>query len=201
MATTGSSVANFSRLSTRGSRAPMLVRSPASRRGCSKRSTRASRLPKGGFPLAYLWPKRAPRRGGHSAAAADPPGRLGTARCLRSRLLHSARRLGSRRRPVDAVPARQLGRGGAPALGRARPRRAERRPARGRSLPKPTKGLGAEHLKFNLHAGVSVPGGLPAARERLLRYCARPALALERLSVLEDAGSATASRTPSRCGS
>jgi Putative transposase len=31
-----------------------------------------------------------------------------------------------------------------------------------------------------------VPGGLPAARERLIRYCARPPLALERLSVLED---------------
>jgi hypothetical protein len=43
-------------------------------------------------------------------------------------------------------------------------------PAPGRSLPKPTKGLGAQHLKFNLHAGVSVPGGLPAARERLLRF-------------------------------
>jgi hypothetical protein len=58
-------------------------------------------------------------------------------------------------------------------------------PAQGHRLPK-SKGLGAEHLKFNLHAGVSVPGGLPAARERLLRYCARPPLALERLSVLED---------------
>jgi hypothetical protein len=61
-----------------------------------------------------------------------------------------------------------------------------RGPARARSLPKPTKGLGAEHLKFNLHAGVRVPGGLPAARERLLRYCARPPLVLERLSVLDD---------------
>jgi hypothetical protein len=61
-----------------------------------------------------------------------------------------------------------------------------RDPARGRSLPKPTKGLSAEHLKFNLHAGVSVPGGLPTARERLLRYCARPPLALERLSMLDD---------------
>jgi hypothetical protein len=57
---------------------------------------------------------------------------------------------------------------------------------RGRPLPKPSKGLVAEHLKFNLHAGVSVPAGLPGARERLLRYCARPPLALERLSVLED---------------
>lgn len=61
-----------------------------------------------------------------------------------------------------------------------------RDPARGRSLTKPTKGLSAEHLRFNLHAGVSVPGGLPTARERLLRYCARPPLALERLSVLDD---------------
>jgi hypothetical protein len=60
------------------------------------------------------------------------------------------------------------------------------RGARGRLPSKPNKGLGAEHLRFNLHAGVSVPGGLPAARERLLRYCARPPLALERLSVLED---------------
>lgn len=47
-------------------------------------------------------------------------------------------------------------------------------------------GLSAEHLKFNLHAGVSVPEGLHAVRERLLRYCARPLLALEQLSVLDD---------------
>jgi hypothetical protein len=39
----------------------------------------------------------------------------------------------------------------------------------------------------NVHRLVDgVPAGLPAARERLLRYCARPPLALERLSVLED---------------
>jgi hypothetical protein len=57
---------------------------------------------------------------------------------------------------------------------------------RGRFLPKPSQGLAAEYLKFNLHAGVSVPAGLPGARERLLRYCARPTLALDRLSVLED---------------
>jgi hypothetical protein len=54
------------------------------------------------------------------------------------------------------------------------------------SRPKPTRSLGAQHMKFNLHAGVSVSGGLPAARERLLRYCARPPLALDRLSVLDD---------------
>jgi hypothetical protein len=37
-----------------------------------------------------------------------------------------------------------------------------------------------------------VPGGLPAARERLLRYCARPPLALDRLSVLDDGRSSRA---------
>lgn len=58
--------------------------------------------------------------------------------------------------------------------------------ARGSARPKPTRGLGAQHLGFNLHAGVSVPGGLPAARERLLHYCARPPLALDRLSLLDD---------------
>jgi len=47
-------------------------------------------------------------------------------------------------------------------------------PARGSSLPEPTKRLAAQHLKFNLHAGVRVPGGLPAARERLVRYCGSP---------------------------
>jgi hypothetical protein len=46
--------------------------------------------------------------------------------------------------------------------------------------------LGAHYQRFNLHAGVSVPGGLSAARERLLRYCARPPLALERLALLDD---------------
>ena len=35
-------------------------------------------------------------------------------------------------------------------------------------------------------ASVSAPGGLSAARERLLRYCARPPLALDRLSVLDN---------------
>jgi hypothetical protein len=76
-----------------------------------------------------------------------------------------------------------------------------RDPARTRSLPRPTKGLSAEHLKFNLHAGVSVPGGLPAARERLLRYCARPPLALERLSVLDDGKICYRIKDPTRCDS
>lgn len=40
-------------------------------------------------------------------------------------------------------------------------------PTAGRSMPKP-KGLAAKYARFNLHAGASsVPGGLPAARERL----------------------------------
>jgi hypothetical protein len=53
--------------------------------------------------------------------------------------------------------------------------RAEEKPEpEDRSPPRPTKGLGAQHLRFNLHAGVSVPGGLVTARERLLCYCARP---------------------------
>jgi hypothetical protein len=56
----------------------------------------------------------------------------------------------------------------------------------GRCQLRQSKGLGARYLRFNLHAGVSVPGGLLAARERLLRYCARPPLALERLSLLDD---------------
>jgi hypothetical protein len=57
----------------------------------------------------------------------------------------------------------------------------------------------AEHLKFNLHAGVNVPAGLPGARERLLRYCARPPL-LERLSVLEDGRIGYRIKTPTKHG-
>ncbi len=52
--------------------------------------------------------------------------------------------------------------------------------------PKPRKGLAAEYLRFNLHAAVTVGPGLVAARERLLRYCARAPLALERLELTED---------------
>ncbi len=39
---------------------------------------------------------------------------------------------------------------------------------------------------FDIHAGVSVPEQDREGRERLLRYCARPPLSLERLSVLAD---------------
>ena len=51
---------------------------------------------------------------------------------------------------------------------------------------------------FTLHAGVSVPGG-PAARERLEQLCrdvARPALASERLSELDDGRVASDLRRP-----
>ncbi len=77
---------------------------------------------------------------------------------------------------MDAVPAGQLGR----ELQRWAERgRAEENsaPARGGLLPKPINGLAAEDLKFNLRAGVSVPAGLPSAREPLMSYCARPPLA------------------------
>ena len=39
---------------------------------------------------------------------------------------------------------------------------------------------------FNLHAGVMVPAGDSEALERLIRYTARPPLALDRLRELED---------------
>lgn len=44
----------------------------------------------------------------------------------------------------------------------------------------------ARRRSESIQTALRVPGGLPAARERLLRYCARPPLALERLSVLDD---------------
>jgi hypothetical protein len=81
-------------------------------------------------------------------------------------------------------------------------------PARGRSLPKPTTGLGAQHLKFNLHAGVSVPGGLAAARERLIRYCASPSPragaafgARRRKDLLPHQGQRTGARHDGMCSS
>jgi hypothetical protein len=55
-----------------------------------------------------------------------------------------------------------------------------------RELPKPKKGLVGECGKFNIHAGVSIGAGCPEARERLLRYCARAPLSLERLHILDD---------------
>jgi hypothetical protein len=44
----------------------------------------------------------------------------------------------------------------------------------------------AEVDGFSVHAGVRMQQGDAAGRERLVRYCARPTLSLERLSVLDD---------------
>jgi len=51
---------------------------------------------------------------------------------------------------------------------------------------------------FNIHAAVSVGADDDVARERLIRYCARPAFALERLSVLPDGRIAYATKNPRR---
>jgi hypothetical protein len=63
-----------------------------------------------------------------------------------------------------------------------RPRRSTEAPDR----PKPQKGFTAESDGFNVHAGVRVAAGATESRERLLRYCARSPLSLERLSLLDD---------------
>jgi hypothetical protein len=78
-------------------------------------------------------------------------------------------------------------------------RRAERR-----SSARSSKGLGTHYLRFNLHAGVSVPSGLPAACERLVRYCViardpRSPKSASRCSMT--AGSVIESKTPIGCGS
>ena len=44
----------------------------------------------------------------------------------------------------------------------------------------------ADHEGWNLHAGVAIPAGNDLGRERLLRYGARPPLALDRLRRLRD---------------
>jgi Putative transposase len=48
------------------------------------------------------------------------------------------------------------------------------------------RGHAVEFMGFNLHAAVRVAAGCPAERERLLRYCARAPLSLERLGILAD---------------
>jgi hypothetical protein len=52
-------------------------------------------------------------------------------------------------------------------------------------MPKPTKAArrGGRHCGFNVHAGVVVGATDRRGRERLLRYCARPPLSLQRLSL------------------
>jgi hypothetical protein len=54
--------------------------------------------------------------------------------------------------------------------------------------PKPSKSerRGGHHGGFDLHAGVVVSASDREGRERLLRYCGRPPLSLERLNVTDD---------------
>jgi hypothetical protein len=58
----------------------------------------------------------------------------------------------------------------------------------------------AEAAGYNVHAGVTVRAGDREGLERLLRYCARPAFALERLSLLPDGRVAYLLRKPRRNG-
>jgi len=60
--------------------------------------------------------------------------------------------------------------------------------------------FGAEADGFSVHAGVSIRAGDAQGREQLLRYCARPTLSLERLSVLRDGRIAYRSKYPRRGG-
>ena len=52
--------------------------------------------------------------------------------------------------------------------------------------PRRSPAMSAAVDEFNLHAGVTVPAWDRDARERRLRYCARPPFSLARLSVLSD---------------
>jgi transposase-like zinc-binding protein/putative transposase len=56
----------------------------------------------------------------------------------------------------------------------------------GETEPGPTSALVAELDGFNLHAGVRIAAGDDLGREKLLRYGARPAFALDRLRRLPD---------------
>ena len=58
----------------------------------------------------------------------------------------------------------------------------------------------AELDGFSVHAGVRMRQGDALGRERLLRYCARPSLSLERLSVLRDGTIAYRVKYPKRNG-
>jgi hypothetical protein len=66
------------------------------------------------------------------------------------------------------------------------------------ALPAPTRAQrrGGHSRGFDVHAGVIVSASDRDGRERLLRYCARPPLSLERLSVLGDGRIAYAIRKP-----
>ena len=56
----------------------------------------------------------------------------------------------------------------------------------------------AEADGFSVHAGVQMRAGDAEGRERLLRYCARPPLSLERLSILPDGRIAYLTKYPGR---
>ena len=62
--------------------------------------------------------------------------------------------------------------------------------------PSRAKQRGGHTRGFDLHAGVVASASDRDGRERLLRYCARPPLSLERLSVLSDGRIAYAIRKP-----
>lgn len=66
------------------------------------------------------------------------------------------------------------------------------------SLPAPPRSQrrGGHSRGFDVHAGVVVSASDRGGRERLLRYCARPPLSLERLSVLDDGRIAYVIRKP-----
>ncbi|HWA73779.1 MAG TPA: transposase [Polyangiaceae bacterium] len=68
----------------------------------------------------------------------------------------------------------------------------------GDALPVPSKATrrGGTDRGFDLHAGVVVSAADREGRERLLRYCARPPLSLQRLRVLPDGRVAYALRKP-----
>jgi hypothetical protein len=56
----------------------------------------------------------------------------------------------------------------------------------GLSVPSKSDRRGGHYRGFDVHAGVVVSGSDREGRERLFRYCARPPLSLERLSVTEE---------------
>lgn len=69
-----------------------------------------------------------------------------------------------------------------------------------RAAPRKKGKHGLEALGFNLHAGVRIEAGDRVGRERLLRYCTRAPLSLERLSLLRDGRVAYELQRPWRRG-
>ncbi len=69
------------------------------------------------------------------------------------------------------------------------------------TAPRKSKGkYGTESLGFNLHAGVRIEAHDRAGREKLLRYCTRAPLSLERLSMTRDGRVAYRLQRPWRRG-